>query len=1352
MNLHIASKKILTALAVAGFTLANLNAAHAGTVSQMPLFLSTAAEPNVILGIDNSGSMDFEVLFPTNDGALWWNDQWQSFVGCDQNDNCISPTSSDTFNFNKAGNFGNTGPWLKYAYLFPFNGVNVRNTPNNTAAAQGHYFLPPLPQYAWARSPDYNNAYFNPGVTYTPWMNANGTPVYTAFDAQGDINPAAAPDDPVLYPSTTVDLTSEIGCLLTALPSCASTPPAWTTPWFMLQQGMTLPVGTVVWNPNGNSGTGQWQAITVPAAIPNSSLVNPNNSTWFTKTNNDGTTSDQYLAIAYFPATFWLKATDSLPSNYGYIGVPLTGSGPAGEPMLGYEIKPTNFTSAAQYTAAMQNFANWFSYYRKRHLALRASLSQTFVGLSNMRVSCSYMNSDSSNGCPSQGSGTNLTMYDLNNPLQKAALFTNFFNNSGSGGTPTWQLLNYIGQQFQRTDSGAPITQACQKNFGIIFTDGYANYPYPSWPYSGSGDTDSSTGAPYGALGFGTAPYADGVPGTLGDLATYFYANNLRPGMPAGQVTPDSACGTPNAPPGLDCNKNLHMDTYAVTLVQQGLIWNVNMPATQNPFQNPPPWPTVFQNRSPTGIDDLWHATLDGHGQMFAAQTPQLIAQQLQQVLNSIASRTSSAAAIATNSTRLDTNTFIYQARFKTTDWSGQLLAFKVNPDGSIAANATWDAGQQIPGAASRNIATWNPSGGTSGTGAGTAFEWNTLSSAQQTALNLNPGTGTADGLGADRVTWLRGGAVPSTDGFRTRSTPLGDIVNSNPLYVQDTNFDYNDAPSYSSSACGGSSTSGTTTTGVNGKDVGAQCYAQYFVSQLNRTPVVYVGANDGMLHAFNANTGQEMFAFVPNTVIPALNKLMASNYSANHQFYVDGTPTLGDAFNLSSGAWGTYLVGTTGAGGSGVFALNITNPGSNTEANAASWVMWGINSGTTCPYSYYVNGTLVTGTSTSLCFADMGYTIPRASIALMNNGQYVAIVSNGFDSSTGAAAVFIINLFSGQLIAEIKIPGVTGDGLAAAVPVDTNQPADRVTNFLYAGDVQGNLWKFDVTSTSPANWCVSNNSGGCIKSSATTATPLFKAVDASGVAQPITVRPVVGLSNNSTPQIYFGTGKYFETGDNVVPATPQVQTFYSIIDGGTGAVTRSQLLQQQILATQQVTVNGTTSTIRVSTNNPTNSSPPGGPSAMTQPGWYMDLLNQPGATGTGEMVVSSAVLDNDRIVFTTLIPNTNPCGFGGTSFLMELNALTGSRLMTSPFDMNGDGHFTSGDFVTVTVTVGGVSQTLTVPVSGQQSTVGIIQTPAIISASSVEYKFASGSTGQILSVVESPAAGGGRQSWVQLQ
>lgn len=1279
MNMPHMTRKILLATAVAALTTANV---YAGTVSQSPLFLSTAAESNIILGIDDSGSMDFEVLAPTNDGAFWWNQATQSFTGLDQND---AAASSDTFNFNNSGNAAY--PWDKYPYLFPFPNVHYRNSGYNDACAHAHYFLPPISTFAWARSSDYNKAYFNPTVTYDPWENSDGS-------SMGNITPTAAPDDPYLYPSTTIDLTSDMQD---------------TSHGFMLFPGMSLPVGTVVWNPNGNSGSGNWQPITgQPDPIPD---TNFESSTYFVQ-GCGGTTPTlrQYLPIQYFPATFWVRADTAAAaitaagSDYSSFVAAnlLTGEGPAGasETMFGFEIKPANFTDSTQYSAAIQNFANWFSYYRKRHLALRASLTQTFASLSNTRVGCEYMNQNTTNGCTKPGGS--VTMYDLNNSTDKASFFTNFLTNSGSGGTPTWSLLNNIGEQYQRTDTSAPITQACQKNFSLIFTDGYASYPYPS--SASIGNLDGSTSAPYSTYGFGKAPYADDVSGTLGDLATYYYANNLRPDLTAGLVTPDTACGSPTASPSLDCNSNLHMDTYAVSLVGQGLVWNVDTAATNDPFTTAPTWPasTAYANRSPTGIDDLWHATLDGRGELFAASTPQQIASQMQLVLNSIASRTSSASAIATNSTRLDTDTFIYQARFSTTDWTGSLRAFKVQSDGSVASTASWDAASELPVAASRNIATWVPTAN-SGAGGGMAFEWSDLDSTQQAALNTNPTSGTSDALGSDRVTWLRGGSVASSDGFRSRASALGDIINSNPLYVQDANFDYNSAPAT-----------------VNSIDIGQGSYSDYFVNELHRQGVIYVGANDGMFHAINADTGAELFAFVPNTAIASLNKLTASNYA--HQYYVDGTPTYGDAF--LNGAWGTYLVGSMGAGGTGVFALNITNPTSNTESNPASWVMWEINNASTG-------------------YSDMGYTIPRASIALMANGQYAAIVSNGFDSATGKAALFIINLQTGALIKELTTTGSTTspNGMAAATPVDTNN--DRVTNYIYAGDLQGNLWKFDVSSTNPANWCISNDKGSC----GSTSTPLFKAVDASGVGQPITVRPVVGLSQATSktapqyPQIYFGTGKYFETSDNIVGSSPQVQTFYSIIDQGTGTISRSSLLQQQILETTQVSL-GTppvSTTVRVTTDN----------SIGTKPGWYMDLLSSASASGAGERVVSTPELDNGRIIFTTLIPNIDPCQFGGTSFLMELDAYAGSRLSSSPFDLNNDKSFNSSDYVSYTDSSG---TTIQVAVSGQQSTVGIIQTPAIISASSLEYKYFSGSTGTIGSVKESLSSKTGRQSWVQLQ
>lgn len=1285
MNMRPFFRKTLMTLAVTALTSANV---YAGTVAQTPLFLSTAAESNIILGLDDSGSMDFEVLAATNDGAYWWNETNRSFVGLDQNDQVAS---SDTFNFNKSGNA--SPPWDKYPYLFPFPKMQAPRDGgyNGGCGTDAHFFLPPTSTFAWARSPQYNHAYFNPTSTYSPWVKADGTAVYTGFDSAGDINPAAAPDDPYLYTSSTVDLTNVVQD---------------TSHGFMLFQGMSLPVGTVVYNPNGNSGTGAWQTISgTPDPIPDSAYTG---AIGFVSTCSGVTR--QYLPIQYFPATFWIQANTAADAitaaGAGYSSFVsanlLTGQGPAGssESMFGFEIKPANFSISSQYTAAIQSFANWFSYYRRRHLALRASLTQTFLNLSNTRVGCEYMNQNTTNGCTRPGGS--VTMYDLNSSSAKASLFTNFLTNSGSGGTPTWNLLNYIGTQYQRTDSSAPITQACQKNFTLIFTDGYASYPYPS--SSGISNLDASTSSPYGNYNFGSAPYSDNVSGTLADLATYYYANNLRPDLIKGLVTADTACGSPGASKALDCNTNLHMDTYAVSLASQGQIWNVDMNATNNPFTYTPAWPasSAYANRSPTGVDDLWHATIDGRGQMFAASTPQQIATQLQSVLSSIASRTSSASAIATNSTRLDTDTYIYQARFQTTDWTGSLRAFKVQSDGSVASTASWDAAQQIPIASSRYIATWNPTGGISSTGAGAPFQWSSLSTTQQTSLNINPVNGFTDNLGSDRVTWLRGGSVSSSDGFRTRSTELGDIINSNPLYVQDANFNYNAAPLT-----------------VNSVNVGQATYSSYFVGNLNRQGVIYVGANDGMFHAFNADTGKEIFAYVPSTAISSLNKLMSPSYA--HQYYVDGTPTYGDAF--LNGAWGTYLVGTMGAGGTGVFALNITNPASiSSETTAASNVLWEVN-------------------SSKSGYSDMGYTLPRASIALMANGQYAAIVSNGFDSSTGMASIFIISLKDGSLIRELTTTGSTSspNGMAAATPVDTN--TDRVTDYIYAGDLQGDLWKFDVTSSNPASWCISNDKGGC----GTTSTPLFQAQYPTGTGQPITVRPVVGLSQDGVPQIYFGTGKYFESTDNTVGSSPQVQSFYSVIDRSGGTIlTRSALLQQQILSTTQVTM-GTppvTTTVRVTSNNPTSGS-------MTQPGWYMDLLPSTSGAAAGERMVSTPELDNGRIIFTTLIPNIDPCQFGGTSFLMELDAFTGSRLTGSPFDLNNDKNFNAGDYVTITNSDGTTSK---VAVSGQQSTVGIIQTPAIISASSLEYKYFSGSTGTIGSVKESQSGNTGRQSWTQLQ
>jgi type IV pilus assembly protein PilY1 len=332
-------------------------------------------------------------------------------------------------------------------------------------------------------------------------------------------------------------------------------------------------------------------------------------------------------------------------------------------------------------------------------------------------------------------------------------------------------------------------------------------------------------------------------------------------------------------------------------------------------------------------------------------------------------------------------------------------------------------------------------------------------------------------------------------------------------------------------------------------------------------------------------------------------------------------------------------------------------------------------------------------------------------------------------------------------------------NGLSSPVPADVD--GDRIVDFIYAGDLHGNLWKFDVTSSNPAQWDFGFRQSGVPQPLFTACTDASSSSRCYDTRQPITARPEVGSNPTGGQMVYFGTGKYFEDCDSRTTtngtsancsttgtATQVVQSFYGIRDllakGSTGAVApvgagRSSLLQQSVISTQALNFTNPdgssgTENIRVTSNNTINDS---------HGGWYIDLPDH------GERQVSTPILRGGRVVFTTLIPSADPCGFGGDSWLMEIDALQGSRLDASPFDLDNDGMFTTGDFVPVTLADG--SRVL-VPVGGRKSREGIIKTPGVITAGEREYKFASGSTGGIDRTVENAGDAGGRQSWRQLR
>jgi type IV pilus assembly protein PilY1 len=712
----------------------------------------------------------------------------------------------------------------------------------------------------------------------------------------------------------------------------------------------------------------------------------------------------------------------------------------------------------------------------------------------------------------------------------------------------------------------------------------------------------------------------------------------------------------------------------------------------------------------------------------FRASNPALMENALDTILNEVLVKSGSAAAVTTNSTRLDTNTVVYQAKFNSGDWIGQLLAYPVNPDGSVASNFAWDGGQRltVQGMNGRSIFSYNP---TATPNKGISFLWANFNAAQQTLLTQN------------EVNYLRGEQTNEqpSGSLRKRSGQnalLGDVVNSDPWFISSSrNFGFDKLP------------------GTEGSDYLVFRNSAQFKA---RTPLVAIGGNDGMLHVFNANitgtgNGNEVFAYVPYTVFPNLSAFTSPLYlsSGQHKYFVDGSPIAGDAYFDADGDndkdWRTVLVETLGAGGKGIFALDVTflDPADDTYATAeASFgtnrVLWEIN-------------------DSSTGFTDLGYTLGQASIVRMANGDFAAVFGNGYNSVNQKAVLYIVDIKTGALIKSISTEtGSTSDpnGLATPIAVDVN--GDRIVDVIYAGDFKGNLWKFDVSSSTASQWDVAFKTGS-------TPNPLFIVKDSSGITvQPITAKPQVGLHPPSAGTngvlVYFGTGKYFETGDNVVPNSPQTQTFYGIKDlcvkrAGTSDTcrstspnaVRSDLVQQSILA------EGTLGNFIVRVTSKNDNYANGNPAKK---GWYMDILTPPD-TAAGERVVAQALLRNGRIIFVTLLPDNGKCSFGGSSWLMELDALTGNRLNEVAFDLTGDGIFNNQDMVLLIDTNGdntvNSSDALTSP-SGKKSTVGIIKSPGVVSAGTTEYKYTSGSSGSLESTTESVSGGAGRLSWRQLR
>jgi type IV pilus assembly protein PilY1 len=758
----------------------------------------------------------------------------------------------------------------------------------------------------------------------------------------------------------------------------------------------------------------------------------------------------------------------------------------------------------------------------------------------------------------------------------------------------------------------------------------------------------------------------------------------------------------------------------------------------------------------------------------FSASNASALAKALQSIVN-LAQQSASSVGVNAQKPQqpVQSYTQAYLALFQPDNWWGELKAspFDIATDNtvSLSAIANWDSscaltGGTCPATASAVVATAQPPsaiafGGRqvlTWNGAGVPFEWPNLSNAQlcglagqSTSCTLTTALTTK---GTNVLNFLRGDRSNETANggtLRTRTSVLGDIVNSSPVWVG--------APAYSfpsntwKDQLYGSAAMPENATGV-------QSYASYEATNATRLNVVYVGANDGFLHGFEAgsfdstgtyqtatNDGREVLAYLPSPVFGLIGKsggYTSPNYV--HQFYVDATPGSGDLF--FGGAWHTWLVGGLGAGGNAVYALDISNPAKFAESNASSVV---VNE---------VSTSNIVCSNVLNCFNDLGNTYGTPIIRRMHNGDWAVIWGNGYNSTNGTAAIFIADISNSTgawTIYELNTgygasKDPTGksrpDGIAQVGSADLD--GDHVVDYLYAGDLFGNIWRFDVTSSSVSSWSVSKYGG-------TGPTPLYSVVDASGNAQPITTGTtaisVPAASGAPRVLLAFGTGKLLEVPDQTATNT---QTMYGIWDynmtnwdtlssaqfaklAAPQTLSRSKLQQQTVTGTYDSSGNpysGTGQAYRTLSQNSVcwqGTSSCIAPALNNQYGWYLDFPS------TGEELIYDATLISGVLTFNTFVPfSVKACATVNSGFTMGINAGTGGALANSFFANS------QGNFVTINgQVVAGIGQ----------SAVG---TPTVVTINGLPYMVTQTSTGYgAVAPINLPSGGvGGRATWVQLR
>ncbi|MFN4237038.1 MAG: pilus assembly protein [Vogesella sp.] len=724
-----------------------------------------------------------------------------------------------------------------------------------------------------------------------------------------------------------------------------------------------------------------------------------------------------------------------------------------------------------------RNFAVWFQYYRSRILAAKASTALAFAELgTEYLVGFSTINGRSSGSylpVPTEGgfTGTNRQLF-FDTLLN---LFTY------QKGTPLRSALQWSGENFKNNYWNDGVS--CRRAFTILTTDGY-------WSAENInvGNVDS----------FDNAPYPDTLHNTLADVAMRYWRYDLKPDL------------TNNIRPSAQNPAYWqHMTTFSLSLGLKGTLDPVaDLPLLAAGSKS---WPDPGQAEIHK-IDDLLHAAVNTRGRFVAAANPDEFRQGLLDALNEITQMSGSQAAGGMSQQVYTDGALYFQAGFDSDNWTGSLQAFKLVKSGSTVTVGAplWNAADRLSKGKNRIILM---GGGGSGNQA-RPFTWSDLQAARLTT-----------NLDSNLVSYLRGNGDGEGRYYRMRTTLLGDIVGSAPVYVG--------APSAKLSTA------------------------------KNRPAMVYVGANDGMLHAFDANTGEERFAYIPSSLLPHLKKLSEKTYPEQHRYYVDGLNTVAEATGQDDNRLATYLAGTLGRGGEAMYLLDITHPDLVREDSnaAASLLRWEF------------------GSQHSAHMGKQHGLSPQ--ILRLNDGKDYVLAPNGYNSKQGSASLFILPVrgdisswSEGSNYWRLQAAPGGGNGLSDITPYDLDN--NGTIDLVYAGDRLGNLWRFDLSAKTPSDWQQQAPS------------LLFTAIGPNGQPQPVMAAPVVAPHpdyQTVTPtaqrpglMVYLGTGRYLDSCDQAGGSCSnedRVQSIYGLWDYGGRICQRKELLPQYL---SNATISGASS------------------------------------------------------------------------------------------------------------------------------------------------------------------------------